>query len=246
MKTRFPFRARIGAVWTRIRAQNMDTLCQIWSDRYPPESPKKHTFLEKVLLSPPLLARALSLSNLVSLFREEGMAAYLFIDLYVLTWLCGLAYILFWSYPPMLVGVVLAIYRIVEIVNYQLCVLLIDSQTPSWRLASLRRSFLFSFLNLIEIVLAFGIIYLFTGGIVQANRPEMVLNTPLQAFYYSLVTMATLGYGEFVPSNDISRGIVILELLTEILFVLAIVPAFVSNVTNQLASREYKDPGKRC
>lgn len=236
---------RIRAVGLRVRKQNIEVLVQIWRDKYPPEDTKEHTFLEKVLISPPLIGRALSLSNLVAFFRPGGQPAYLFIDLYLLVWVFGLIILLlFWSSIGIL-SMLIAAYRILDIITYQLCIILIDSQRPKWRLASLRRSFLFSMLNLTEIVMAFAVIYLTVGNIVENKPGGASIQSPLSALYYSSVTMATLGYGEFVPKDDLSRGIVIAQIFTEILFFFAVLPAFVSNMIMQLGGKEWKIPSKR-
>jgi hypothetical protein len=58
-------------------------------------------------------------------------------------------------------------------------------------------------------------------------------------------TMATLGYGEFVPANNASRLLVMAELVTQILFVLAIIPLFVANLTTRLGGRQYGDLDER-
>lgn len=233
------------ALFRRIYEQNILVLVHIWTDKYPTEDPKKHTFLEKVLLSPLLIIRTLSLSNLVAFFSPSGRRAYLFIDLYVLFWIAMIFTILFAMPFPTLLSVIIVAYRVVDIISYQLCVLLIDSQRSGWKLASIRRNFLFSFINLLEILAAFAVLYLTIGNIVENKPNGMRIDTPGRAFYYSLVTMATLGYGEFVPHDDSSRYIVTCELITEILFILTIIPAFVSNVTNQLGGRQYRDPDRR-
>ena len=236
---------RLKAVWCRIYDQNLLVLKQIWSDEYPPGKHKKHTWLEKILLSPPLIGRSLSLSNLVAIFRPGGAPAYQYIDIYLLVWVTGLSVMLFLlTLAPWFV-VVCAVYRVADIISYQLCIILIDSQKPNWRLASIRRSFLFAMLNLYEIVVAYALLYLSIGNIVENTNGGLALESSVGAFYYSLVTMVTLGYGEFVPGDDLSRGIVIMHLITELLFLLAVIPLFVSNITRQLGSREFRDPENR-
>ncbi|MFX0202006.1 MAG: potassium channel family protein [Candidatus Hodarchaeota archaeon] len=239
------FVIRLKAVGDRAKRQNLVVMHQIWRDEYPPEDHKEHTFLEKILISLPLVARTFSLSNLVAFFRSGGRPGYLFIDLYLLLWVSALTLMLFAWTPKSVAVALVAAYRIVDVVSYQLCIILVDSQKANWRLASVRRSFLFSMVNLFEIVTAFAIIYLVVGNIVE-NKPDgATIQTPLLAFYYSLVTVATLGYGEFVPKDDPSRCIVILQIVTEVLFLLAVIPAFVANLVTQLGGREWKTPSRR-
>ncbi len=197
--------------------------------------------LEKSLYSVLLIIQGVSLSYLGAPFVRTERAWSNFRDIYLLTWLITLTILLFvWSLPQW-VTVLIVSLRLVDILSYHLWIVLIDSQRSNWALASVRRSLLSAFLNFYEITTAYAIIYLSVGNIIQNSPSKTPLHGPVQAFYYSLVTIATLGYGEFVPADDPSRVIVIAELLTEILFVIAIIPALAANITTRLAGREYRD-----
>lgn len=233
--------SHLKAPWEKIRDENLLVLNQIWSNSYPLGAPKVHTPVEKILFTPPLLGRCLSLSNLAAAFGLSGHMMWTgFIDYYVMCWVVALSILLFGSWWQTLgwIAVVVASYSVVEILSTNLCVLLVDSQRPSWRAASFRRSLLLALLGFYSIVAAYAIIYLVAGGIVENKPAGDLLGSPMSAFYFSLVTMATLGYGEFVPADDFSRGIVIFQLFSELLLLLAIIPAFASNVIGQLAGRE--------
>jgi voltage-gated potassium channel len=65
----------------------------------------------------------------------------------------------------------------------------------------------------------------------------MPLKTPVQAFYFSVVTMATVGYGDFVPTDDFSRLLVVFQLATGLVFVLAVAPAVLSLLGNRLQAK---------
>lgn len=237
-------RERFAAVWQRIKSHNLDVLLRIWNNTYPLEDPKEHTLLEKIIISVPLLARAASLSNFVAFFRRGSKPAYLYIELYVVWWILILFVLLYTvKLLPTTIALVAA-YRVVDIITYQLCILLVDSQDPKWRLASVRRSYITTMINFAEIVLAFAILYLAYGHIMY-DKSGIQVTDELTAVYFSLVTMVTLGYGEFIPMDAKSRIIVIAHIATIVIFLFAIIPAFVSNMASQLGGREWKVPSKR-
>jgi Ion channel len=235
---------RLKAVCLLIWRQNLRPLWQIWTDRYPEEQPKRHTCLEKIFFTFPLFARSFSLSNFEAFF-SPGSPSHFFIDIYLLVWVIGLSLLLFYSPLARWFTIGAAIYRIVDILSDQLCILLVESQKPSWRLASVRRSVLSAMLNFYELVVAYALLFFHTGTIVFNIDKQPPIENAGQAFYYSLVTMATLGYGELVPGDDLSRKLVIAELITEITFLVAIIPAFIAAFTVQLGGRELHDLGKR-
>lgn len=213
----------------------------IWGDRFPVEEPQAHTLIEKLLLTPPLILRCFSLSNLTALLVPAGGSNYVHIDLYVILWAVFLSFLLL-SGPYRPIWGVIVFYRIVDIITYHLCILLVDSQKPNWRLKSTRRSYLFVGINLYELTIAFALLFLLLGNVANdSNR----LDTPMEALYYSLVTMATLGYGDFVPIDNAARCLVIVQLATEILFVVAVAPVVVSTLTDELASKQHKNSQKR-
>jgi len=224
----------------RIHEQNTRVIWQIWKDTYPPSEPKEHTLLEKILMVPPLVIRSLSASNAIALFPTGSKYAYWFIDLYVLFWAIALTVMLNTASAGMVLFAFIAAYRVLDILGYQMCVILIDSQNPEWRLASLRRSFLSSLVNMYEIVVAFAILYIAIASISHSSNPELIISEPATSFYYSLVTMATLGYGEFVPKDLFSRNIVVAQILSELLFLVIFVPVFAANIVTQLQAREFQ------
>ena len=198
-----------------------------------------------------LLLRTLSLSNLLVFFKPVGAPAYELIDWYLVFWVILLSFMLFGWTPAWWLAVPVASLRVTGIISYQLCIILVDSQDPTWRLWSVRRSFLFSLLNFYELIVAFAIIYLSIGcnlsiGCIIQNRITSIpLSTPLDALYYSLVTMVTLGYGDFLPINHVGRGIVIGQLVSEILFLLVVIPMYVSAITREIGARDVEDQNRR-
>ena len=228
---------RLKAVGVRSRDQNWRVISQIWCDEYPPDNPKKRTLIEKILLSLPLVARGVSFSNLAGIFTTGGQRA-LFIDLYVISWVALLSVALFAATPGGALMIFLAVVRVVDIVSYQLCVVLVDSQPKKWGLRSVERSLLLALINLYEIAVAYAILYLSIGHVITKSRTPIA--SALQSLYFSFVTMTTLGYGEFWPADDLTRGLVICQLSTEVLYIAAVLPVLVGSLAIKLGARERK------
>lgn len=204
----------------------------VWADRYPPERPRQHFLIEKVLMTPLVAARLLSLDNAKTLFSETG--GHTFMDLYVLSFAALLTTVLFRPNLLGTFGVVIAAYRIVDIVSYRLYFMLVKSQARPWRVASLRRSVVIVGVNFYETIVGYAILYLGVGQIAStAGVLSQQSFNPTTAFYFSSVTATTLGYGDYVPGNELSRVLVVTQLGGTILFLIFVVPALLSIFSDQ-------------
>jgi hypothetical protein len=87
-----------------------------------------------------------------------------------------------------------------------------------------RRWFLMAAINVLQVIICFGIIILYVGA-QNFNEP---INEPLNAFYFSLVTFTTVGYGDFCPVTDLGKIILSGELLFFFLLILTKVPIAVN------------------
>jgi hypothetical protein len=201
-----------------------ETLKAIWNDEYPSERPRGHSFVEKLFCSLTIVLTLLSLSQLGSWF---GHHKHTFMDAYVLAWgiLVTLLLAVGSSVPKALV-VCVAVYRLIDIVNYRIFFILVKSQQRPWTADVLRRSLIIVLINFYECVTCFAILYLRSGSIQSST--SAVLDSPFTAFYYSLVTMTTLGYGDYVPTSTIGRALVVGQLTTVIVFLIFLLPALIS------------------
>ena len=116
-------------------------------------------------------------------------------------------------------------------------VVLVTRRFLPWHPVAVTRNVLFTLLNFYELVVGYALLYLGIGNIIEAGSRGNRITTLLKSFYYNLVTMATLGCGEFVPGDDQSRLIVILQLLCELVLVFTIIPLFVSYLVERRESR---------
>lgn len=207
----------------------------IWDNAYP-TPPREHTVIEKIFSTVTILLTFLSLSALKDRFRKNNPVSHVFMDLYVLVWAVALTLTLVYAHKmPASVGIAVAAYRLVDIVNYRLFFLLVKSQERPWTVDILRRSVAIALINFYEIVIAFAILYIMTGSVTGPGPNAPLLASRLDAFYFSLVTMATVGYGDFVPRDETGRLLVAIQISTVILFVLFLLPALVSVFSPGLA-----------
>lgn len=78
----------------------------------------------------------------------------------------------------------------------------------------------------------FGIIFVFSGLIYQVEHPvnPKVFTTFLDAFYFSIVTMTTVGFGDVIPVSELGRLLTVLMILTGI----ALIPWQVGDLIKRL------------
>jgi voltage-gated potassium channel Kch len=187
-------------------------------------------------MTPVVLVRFLSLDQLKSRFSEN--ASHHFMDCYVLSFTAVLLGVLSFSTYFGRLGGIIAAYRIADIHSYRIFFLLVKSQAYPWTAGRLRRSLVIVVLNFVETIIGFAILYMTLGNIVPTSSVVQGALRATTALYFSAVTAITLGYGDFIPGDDLSRVIVMAQLLGTILFLIFIVPALISvfstEITNQV------------
>ena len=78
----------------------------------------------------------------------------------------------------------------------------------------------------------FSIVFVYSGLIYQVEHPLNAdyFNTFLDAFYFSVVTMTTVGFGDVVPISEMGRLMTVLMILTGV----ALIPWQLGNLIRQL------------
>lgn len=103
------------------------------------------------------------------------------------------------------------------------------------------------------VITSYASMYLASGGVVHNTKDvvclelpydyctsnpgdsccaEPVVDTKTKAVYFSIVTLSTLGYGDFAPASEMARTIVVWEIVTSILLIIGVLQFLVSRITN--------------
>lgn len=120
--------------------------------------------------------------------------------------------------------------RVLDILVYQVWLILFAPYNPSslsdFALRGYRRIVILVLHNYLEIVLWFATIYTTYRDLFGASG--RALSSAVGAFYYSMVTMSTVGYGEITPATDSARIIVAIHLIVGVFMSVVILARFVS------------------
>jgi hypothetical protein len=146
----------------------------------------------------------------------------------------------FWAYLFVIYGIV----RVFEVVTYQVNVVFFDAfQQPtddkSYQLRGYRRILLLSLHNYFETLLWFAVMYAHWRGFF-GPCPEKI-STFFGALYFSMVTMATLGFGDIYPENDWGRFIVTSQLVVAVFMTVVILARFISYLPKQRSMDIHED-----
>lgn len=70
--------------------------------------------------------------------------------------------------------------------------------------------------------------------IAEANNKASAINTMFEAFYWSFVTLSTVGYGDFVPVTDLGRSVAMIIIISGVAVIAFMTSIVVSAFTEQL------------
>ena len=176
----------------------------------------------------------LLLSNLLVGFVGGSLGnKWFFIDCYVLFNVL-LSFVFLFTCPlvPWQVSITYmawACYRIYEMCVYQVNIVIFpptainsEGKRKPHEVRDRRRTLLFALHNYMELAAWFAVIYWVQGGHFH------VITSPVSALYYSLVTMATLGYGDVTPMDDVGRALVLCQVLVALFWTLVVVARFIT------------------
>jgi len=124
----------------------------------------------------------------------------LIIDLYVILWLVLeiLMFVCLNNFElPLAIYRIFAVYRIIDVLQATVNLSIFDRMRLRgvYRLASVERTLILSFLNFLELAVCFGVLYL--------TFPNSLKPYPDwgDALYFSVATQLTIGYGDIVPQG---------------------------------------------
>jgi len=70
--------------------------------------------------------------------------------------------------------------------------------------------------------------------VAEANNDNSAINTVFEAFYWSFVTLSTVGYGDFVPVTDLGRSVAMVIIISGVAVIAFTTSIVVSAFTEQL------------
>lgn len=100
---------------------------------------------------------------------------------------------------------------------------------------SYRRSMLLMFLNYLQIVISYGVIY------ANGNYLNKPFTHWFDAIYFSLITSSTVGYGDYYPVSFSGKLLV----CSQILIFFIVVVMFLNFFSNRVESKGYFDRGEK-
>lgn len=215
----------------------------IWAGQYPTRPYGKRAWGEKVLMTVLLMIRSLSLAQGVkhALWPREAPVSKDcrrgWIDLYVLLATGGLIAFLFLVVSEKPVhwvrcwAIAMTTYLLVEMLATTLCVQFVEFYDRNDQPASPNRSIALLGIGYVELVIGFAIFYLVNDG-VRAGSGENArrLTEAWDAVYFSLVTITTLGYGDWAPRSQGAKALVCTEVLTGLALLVVMLGAFLARL----------------
>lgn len=148
------------------------------------------------------------------------------IELYVLFKVALVVSLLFFGTAGKASAIIAAVSLADLCINLSGFILLRKHWKPS---ASVTRSIILLGFNFVELCSTFGIFYLVTKSVQNADR--VIVTDPASIFYFSVITSATVGYGDMTPATVIGRWIVVLQVTLSLAFVGVVLATFVSKLS---------------
>lgn len=115
-------------------------------------------------------------------------------------------------------------YQLVDILSANLGIIFID-RYKNGSIRSLNRSLLLIGINYFEVIVAFAILYLATSSIGYTNCNN-ILTSPIDALYFSAVTITSLGCYDLMPISSWGKVLVALEPIIGLILIVIVIGAF--------------------
>ena len=119
----------------------------------------------------------------------------------------------------------MAMYFLVDIVQHLMGLIFLSNVYTFF--PSLEKNVAHLALNVIEIVLAFAVLYLHFHAV---GTHGVASTDPVSLLYFSMVTFATVGYGDIGPITTLGRAMVGSQILISFLFVSIVCGSFVADM----------------
>lgn len=204
----------------------------IWVGDYPKSTEDQLPLspLERAFMTLLVVIRSLSLVHLCRLATNYRVASFLS-EFYVILRLTILCVVLFaHDHIPNWISYTVITYCLIDGLNYRLCIIFVDRYGQNWGLRSLNRSLILLMINYSELVIGFAALFLNTGSIWNSQGDSITLKS--DALYFSVVTITTLGYGDYHPSDTLGRWLCSAETIMGFVLIILVIGTFLSGVKN--------------
>ncbi|MCJ7572535.1 MAG: potassium channel family protein [Candidatus Thermoplasmatota archaeon] len=202
---------------------------KIWINKYPEKTERYPlSILEKFFMSLFIFIRSFSLVHIKDFFKEYNIKSEIS-EFYVVIWLLFLIYLL---YNPIICSsflFIIVFYRLIDGLNYRLCIIFVDRYAEDWNVRSVNRSLIILMLNYFEIVIGFAILYLTTKSI-GYSETNTIISTPLEGIYFSTITLTTLGYGDLNPINSTGQLLSVIEPIFGFVLIVLVVGVIINGI----------------
>jgi len=207
------------------------TIGDIWTGKFPEVSKQVPlSVLEKGFMTFLVFVRSFSLVHIGDFIRKYEKQSFLS-EMYVLSWLIVLVLMLlgFDQLGPVWCALVV-VYRLIDGLNYRLCIVFVDRYQKGWGLRSLNRSLILLLVNYCEIVVGFAVLYLVTRSV--GYSLEGPLTSRIDSLYFSVITITTLGYGDISPISPLGKLLTVTETLMGFIMVVLVIGTFLTGMRN--------------
>jgi hypothetical protein len=165
------------------------------------------------------------------------------VEVYAIAKPAVLGGLLLWARSYPLLSIAVAVFFLLDLYSYLLGLVLL--RTFYTKPASATRSLVMLGVNFVESVLAFAVLFGATSSVAPAGTQVADL-TSGALIYFSLVTAATVGYGDLVPIGPAGRFITIVEIASSLAFISVFVSSFVGNLGTRSGGETKSHPGNEA
>lgn len=227
-------------IWKSEWLKEYRLIIEIWAGKFPEYMEKPQlSILEKSFMTLLVFIRSFSLVHIQGFFKSIKIRSQIS-EFYVIIWFFLFFVLLWYPLPLTFILYIIVLYGLIDLLNYRLCIVFVDRYQQDWGLRSLNRSLLLLMLNFFEIILGFAILYLATESIGYSNSNEAI-STPIEALYFSTVTITTLGFGDIQPILKIGQKLAMLEVLSGFILVILVIGVFISGINIKEIKRKKYD-----
>lgn len=204
---------------------------KIWNGRYPePSQQLPLSPLERAVMTLLIAIRSVSLNHLCKLAMNYRIASFLSEFYVILRFIILCMVFVACSRIPQWVCYTVAVYCLIDGFNYRLCIIFVDSYGKNWGLRSLNRILILLLINYCELIVGFALLYLVSGSV--GFSESQLITSRLQALYFSVVTITTLGYGDIIPIYPIGRWLSLSETLMGFVLIVLVIGTFLTGFKN--------------